>query len=305
MSLPEILDRKPGRWGQWRIWLGLLVLVAAAFVFIALNPSLPRLAIFWIFGLAFGYALQRSQLCFVSGFSNFYLFRHGQILKAILGGMALATIGFALIMYQMVPDPGTGEIPINAHASPFGWHLVLAGVMFGLGMVLAGNCMVGTLYRIGEGAVSALVALLGIMIGLGFLLHSWGWWWPNYISQLPRVWLPQSLGWPGAVLLALAVLGLAYLLVHRRQPRSKMTTGQDDIPPERGGLRARLARGMRAIFVSFWPVALGGVILGGINIFEYWAVDRPWGITGEFSRWSSEALNFLGLPVEVMAVPGT
>ncbi|MCK5577104.1 MAG: hypothetical protein KAI14_02200, partial [Dehalococcoidales bacterium] len=99
--------------------------------------------------------------------------------------------------------------------------------------------------------------------------------------------------------------GLAYLLVHRRQPRSKMTTGQDDIPPERGGLRARLARGMRAIFVSFWPVALGGVILGGINIFEYWAVDRPWGITGEFSRWSSEALNFLGLPVEVMAVPGT
>ena len=143
------------------------------------------------------------------------------------------------------------------------------------------------------------------MIGLGFLLHSWGWWWPNYISQLPRVWLPQSLGWPGAVLLTLAVLGLAYLLVHLRRPRSKITTGRDDIPPETIGRGARLIKGLRAIFVSFWPVALGGVILGAINIFEYLAVDRPWGITGEVSRWSSEALNFLGLPVEVMAVPGT
>lgn len=306
IELPGIIRKRGSRWLNWRIWAGILGLAMAVLVAFTLNPTVPRLAIFWIFGLAFGFILQRSRFCFVTGFSNLYLFRDGRVLKGILAGLAVATVGFAFIMYSMVPDPGTGTIPVNAHASPFGWHLVLAGVLFGLGMVLAGGCIAGTLYRIGEGIVSSLIALLGILIGIGILLHNWSWWWQNYISQLPRIWLPQSLGWVGAILLTLAVLAVAYLLVHLSKPRSNVMVKPVSVTTKATGLRDKLTKGLRLVFIAAWPVALGGIILGLMNSLEYLAVDRPWGVTGEISRWSSSILNFIQLPPpEIIAVPGT
>lgn len=302
-------DIKSSRYKNWRIWFGIILLITVASLFFFLNPAYPRLAIFWIFGLAFGFVLQRSQFCFVSGFSNFYIFRYGQMLKGVLVGIAIATVGFSIIMYQQIPDPSTGSIPATAHVAPLGWHLVLAGVMFGLGMILAGSCIVGTLFRIGEGAVKALISLLGILVGMGFLLHTWDWWWPNYISQLPRVWLPQLIGWPGSVLLTLAVLGFFFVIVRwlelRRNPTGLTTpVTRDDMLTV--GLRKHLAKSASTIFKSYWPVILGGIILALINITEYWVVGRPWGITGEISSWSTGILNLIGLPPpQVITVPGS
>jgi len=297
------------RFDDWRIWLGLLIFIAAVIIFFALNPGYPRLAIFWIFGLAFGFVLQRTQFCFVSGFSNFYIFRYSRMLKGILAGLAIATIGFTIIMYLSVPDPSSGNIPATAHVAPLGWHLVLAGVIFGTGMILAGSCIVGTLYRIGEGAIKALVSLLGILIGMALLLYTWGWWWPNYISQVPRVWLPQHLGWFGSVLLTLTVLGLLYVIVHflelRRNPKGDLSI-EAKVGLQTMGIRACLTNTLKRVFKPYWPVMLGGIILALINVIEYWAVGRPWGITGEISSWSTGMLNFLGIPPpQVITVPGT
>jgi uncharacterized membrane protein YedE/YeeE len=302
-------DIKLFRYMNWRIWFGIILLIAVVFIFFSLNPGYPRLAIFWIFGLAFGFVLQRSQFCFVSGFSNFYIFRYDQMLKGILAGVAIATVGFAVIMYQQIPDPGTGSIPATAHVAPLGWHLVLAGVIFGVGMILAGNCIVGTLFRIGEGAITALVSLLGILLGMAFLLHTWDWWWPNYISQLPRLWLPQLIGWQGAVLLTLAVLGLIFILVgfleKRRNPNG-LTSSEIPVDLPIVGLRNRLVKNTRTIFKSYWPIMLGGIILAIINTIEYSVLGRPWGITGELSSWSTGMLNLLGLPPpQVITVPGS
>jgi uncharacterized membrane protein YedE/YeeE len=302
-------DSKPFRYFNWRSWFGLLILAVAVFIFFSLNPGYPRLAIFWIFGLTFGFVLQRSQFCFVSGFSNFYIFRYGQMLKGVLVGIAIATVGFAIIMYQQIPDPSSGSIPATAHVAPLGWHLVLAGIIFGAGMVLAGSCIVGTLYRIGEGAIKALISLLGILIGMAFLLHTWDWWWPNYISQVPRVWLPQLVGWPGAVLLTLAFLGFLFWIVRflelRRNPTG-ITSPEEQVDLPIVGLRNRFVKSTRTVFKSYWPVMLGGIILALINITEYWVVGRPWGITGEISSWSTGMLNILGLPPpQVITVPGS
>ena len=296
-------------YSNWRTWSGLLLLVVVIFIFFSLNPGYPRLAVFWIFGLLFGFILQRSQFCFVSGFSNLYIFRYGNMLKGILIGLAIATIGFAVIMYRLVPDPGTGTIPATAHVAPLGWHLVLAGIIFGIGMILAGSCIVGTLYRIGEGAVKALVSLLGILIGMALLLHTWDWWWPNYISQQPRVWLPNLIGWPGSVLSVLAVLGLFFILIRFLESRNNQKGDSSlktrvDLPALGSG--NRLNRIIKTVFRTYWPVMLGGIVLALVNIAEYWAVGRPWGITGEISSWSTGMLNLIGLPPPlVIAVPGT
>ena len=290
-------------WLNWKLWAGLAALAGAVAVYFSLKTGTPRLALFWVFGVAFGFIVQRSRFCFVSAISNFFLFKDGRLLKGILGGLFIATIGFAVIMYRQVPDPASC-LPATAYVAPFGWHLVLAGIIFGLGMMLAGGCILGTLYRIGEGALASLVALLGIIIGMGVLQHNWPWW-DRYISKLPQVWLPQHIGWIAAIALTLAAIALLYWLVASKRNQDSVS---DNPKPsaESMPLKSRLPGLGKGIFVNGWPLALGGIILGLGNILLYQTAERPWGLTGEVMRWAQNALDFIHLPASPVAtVPGT
>ncbi len=288
---------------RWKQWAGLLFLLAAAVVFAWLNRSMPRLALFWLLGLAFGFILQRSRFCFVSAISNFVLFRDGRLIKGLLAGLALATLGFAAVMYPMVPDPSSGAIPLNAYVAPLGWHLVLAGVLFGLGMVIAGGCIMGNLYRLGEGSLAALIALAGILAGLGLLQFSWPMWWQGYVSGRPQVWLPAFLGWPGAIAVTLAIITAIFVLVRRFESRGKNPSSGQKTTATWGN---RLTAWYRNVFINAWPLSLGGIILALLNILEYKVLDRPWGITGEMMRWAEILFNAIRLPLPPLAsVPGT
>ncbi len=302
----EVTQSNPVRpwWKRWKLWAGLAAAAISALVFLQLNSETPRLAIFWLFGLAFGFVLQRSRFCFVSAISNFALFRDGRLLKGLLAGLILATAGFSIIMFSSVPDPSSGMIPVGAHVAPLGWHLVLGGLIFGLGMMLAGGCIMGSLYRAGEGSLSALLALFGVLVGLGVLLYNWPWWWRTSVSSSPQVWLPASLGWAGALSVTLAALaGLFWWITARESRRLNRQ------PLSHFNLRATggwLKHWRTNIFIAAWPLALGGVILALLNVLEYQLVDRPWGITGEMMRWSEIMLTSIGLaPPPLAAVPGT
>ena len=66
---------------------------------------------------------------------------------------------------------GLGYMPISV--PPFWWAANIAGgLMFGVGMVLAGGCSSGTCYRVGEGMAGSVLALTGF--GLGILLADRG-----------------------------------------------------------------------------------------------------------------------------------
>ena len=291
-------------WLNWKLWGGFLALVGAIAVYFSLKTGTPRLALFWVFGLAFGFIVQRSRFCFVSAISNFFLFKDGRLIRGILGGLFIATIGFSVIMYRQVPDPTSG-IPATAYVAPFGWHLVLAGAIFGLGMMLAGGCIMGTLYRIGEGALASLVALLGIIIGMGVLQHNWPWWWNNYISHLPNVWLPAHIGWIAAVALTLAATGLLYWLVASKNIHEAANDSPDS-KSKTDSLKSSIHKLGKSIFVNGWPLAAGGVILGIGNILLYQTAERPWGLTGEVMRWAQNALDTVHLPAPPIAtVRGT
>lgn len=295
-------NRKHSVTGKQQTIAGLVALAGALLVLVLLRQYSSRLAFFLAFGLAYGFVLQRSNFCFVSGFSNLYLFRDTRTIIAVLSGMFVATIGFTLVMYQLVPHPETGDIPLNAHAAPFGWYLVVAGLLFGVGMVLAGNCIAGALFRLGEGSLSAVVSLIGIILGVGLVHVHWGWWWQS-IEPLPRIWLPNLIGWPGAVALTLGFLsGLIFCLL-RIQRANEPLCYRFAYPHSFG----RAARHFgRQLLAGTWPVVLGGLILGSMNALQYWLLDRPWGITGEISRWTTIVFEAMHLPLpEVTAVPGT
>jgi uncharacterized membrane protein YedE/YeeE len=292
------------RWHNWKLWAAIAALVSALAIFLWLNTNLPRLALFWVFGLAIGFALQRSRFCFVSAISNCVLFRDTRLLEGIMGGLFIATIGFAAIMYQMMPESSPGLLPIGALVTPFGWHLLLGGVMFGFGMMLAGGCIAGNLYRIGEGAISAIVAFLGILLGMGFLQFSWPWWWRNYIGKQSAIWLPAEIGWTGAVALTLLVIIILYVVL--RIVRAKASPASTQVTANRTPWSFKLAGIGRSAIKSAWPLALGGIVLGLINVLMYWIVNRPWSITGEVMSWAQGLFNLLRLPPPSMdAVPGT
>ena len=64
-------------------------------------------------------------------------------MKAVLLAIAIASVGFVGILSWILPSPLPGEFPSSAHVLPFGISTIVAGSVFGIGMVLAGGCVSG------------------------------------------------------------------------------------------------------------------------------------------------------------------
>lgn len=269
--------------------------VAALALLVLMALASPTYGVFWAFGLGFGVILQRSRLCFASAFRDLFLLRDGRTMRAILVALGLATIGFALIMTKAVPDPSAGALPDQAHVIPIGWYLVVGGVTFGLGMVIAGGCVSGTLYRIGEGYVASLVSLLGILVGLEAAAHTWNWWYHTEIATAPVLWLPNIFGYVGAIIVTIALLAVAYLLtLWREAGRGPQIPMRKKPEVEPATVQGQVVRTYKRWFVTGWPITTGALALAILNIFAY-TFDHPLGVTGELGSWAERGAGVFGL----------
>jgi uncharacterized membrane protein YedE/YeeE len=268
---------------------------AAVAVLVGAASSDRLLAVFWLFGLAFGFVLQRSRFCFASAFRDLFLLGDARVMKGVIAGLAVATAGFGVLMARLVPELGFGGLPPGAVVLPLGVHTLLGGVLFGVGMVLAGGCTSGSLYRAGEGYVGSMVALLGIMLGLEAASHTWNWWWQTHISAAPLVWLPESLGYFGSLLVTFGGLLALFLVVSWWELRAAMPLPvKRDTPPAPTSLGQQLRALWQMIFVKGWPVIAGGVALGVLNVFLY-AYRHPWGVVAGLGIWADKLASAIGL----------
>ena len=267
----------------------------AAVVLILAYRVDTQFARFWAFGLAFGFVLQRGRFCFASAFRDLFLLGHGRNMKGVLLGLAVASVGFAIVMARQVPITTLGFLPPTANVLPVGVHTALGGILFGVGMVLAGGCVSGSLYRMGEGYVASWVAFAGLMAGLLVSNYTWNWWWETSMSTAPRVWLPLSLGHSGALIATLLALGAAFVAVLWIEHRAGMVLPATR-PPE--DVSESVADDLRAIgrkvFVRGWPILIAGAALGGLNVLLFTA-QEPWGFTGEVARWSAGLAGLFGV----------
>lgn len=273
---------------------GVVLLAAMAALVVAVSRADGQFGIFAVLGVGFGVALQRSRFCFNSAFRDLLQFRSGRTMKGVVVGMAVATVGFGLHMYTLMPNPFLGPIAPEAHAVPLSAALGIGGVLFGVGMVLAGGCTSGSLYRMGEGYVASWVSFAGILVGLLLAGHTWNWWWQHAIRPAPVIWFPRALGYGGAVILTLAMLLGAYLLVLWVES----TGGPGVVEAAPAIAAASFREHLRALGASAfgrgWPAPIGGVVLGGLNVLAYMA-HMPWRIVGELSRWANGAAGVAGL----------
>ena len=110
-----------------------------------------------ITGAAFGYVIQRGGFCLMRALANLFLMGDTAIARAYVLALLVA-----MASVQALSAAGLVEFPIR----PFHWMSnCIGGLVFGVGMVLAGGCSGSTWYRVGEGAVGAWVILLGFAMG--------------------------------------------------------------------------------------------------------------------------------------------
>jgi uncharacterized protein len=115
-------------------------------------------------GVLFGFALQRGRFCMNSAFRDIILGRDFTLFKALATAILVSMIGFSIMAM-------TGIITLAP--KPFMWGgNIVGGLLFGVGMVLAGGCASGITYRTGEGMMGAVMAVLGF--GLAGMMTATG-----------------------------------------------------------------------------------------------------------------------------------
>ena len=211
--------RGPRKPKKSQIPYALIVTILLIVIGIYLNSRNTTLAVFWVFGIAFGYILQRSRFCFTAGFRDPYITRGTSVARAILVAFAIGTIGFAAIKFG--PVLSGAETNLNmVGVFPIGFPLMLGAVVFGIGMVIAGGCASGNLMRVGEGFTMQMLALVFFVFG-NFLgaIHS-GFWGEFSTTE---VFLPDVVGWVGALVSQLGVIVLLYIAAVKWEQKKTKT----------------------------------------------------------------------------------
>ncbi|WP_054936856.1 YeeE/YedE thiosulfate transporter family protein [Moorella stamsii] len=163
--------------------------------------GMPKHGGLFLFGVLVGVIIQRSRLCFTAAFREILISRDGKVMKWVLLSMVVGALGFALHRGQ------------GFNAGPVGWHNIVGGFLFGMGMVLAGGCGLGILVRSGEGYTRSWVAILSGMLTSGAWVHIYG----QKVGQGwlygKPVFLPDIIGWGGALAFVYAFLLVFYLFI--------------------------------------------------------------------------------------------
>jgi len=115
-------------------------------------------------GLIFGFILQRGRFCVNTAFRDVIFVKDLTMFRAYILALIVIVIGANLL-----EDMGYIFMLRRQEFAPIG--NILGGYMFGLGIVLAGGCGSGILYRTGEGLLAAWVAVFGFFSGVTAALH--------------------------------------------------------------------------------------------------------------------------------------
>jgi hypothetical protein len=116
------------------------------------DEKLTARAIIVLAGFAMGFIMHRSRLCFARSFREPFMTAEGDMTKAIILGLAVG-IPLASLLFQMkVIDPYIA-IPATYWVGS-----LTGGLIFGIGMIFAGGCASGSLWRMGEGHIKLWVA---------------------------------------------------------------------------------------------------------------------------------------------------
>lgn len=227
---------KPARLKELYPWLGLVVFLfvlfwARSWWFSEEEKKAVR-ALLVILGFGIGFVLHRSRFCFSRVFREPFMTAEGEMTKAMILAIALgAPVGAALIAYGTI-DPYV-SIPAR-----FWLGSLLGGLVFGVGMIFAGGCASGSLWRIGEGHLKLVVAVFffawvgsiasAVLGSFGLLTADIDIDFLDGVAEITglgyQAFMPDLLGgWANALPVTYTFLALWYIFVRYNESTSKYT----------------------------------------------------------------------------------
>ncbi|RLJ62839.1 YeeE/YedE family protein [Sulfurisoma sediminicola] len=223
-------------------------------------------------GLVAGFVMHRSDFCVTASFRDMFLFRDfflmRQMVLLIAVSMVLFEFGRLVGIITIHPFPLLGA-PTLVNA--------IGGFVFGIGMVLAGGCVCGSLFKFGAGSAASLLAVGGMIAGSTFYaeIHpQWAAFAKATVLVDKRVTLAQWLELPPTILLLPLATALGFWLWREF----------------RAGRMVRPA--FAASHLAPWRAA---VVLALLGFASYVLVGMPLGITTTYSK--------LGLAIESLFAP--
>ena len=237
-----------------------------------------------VLGFAFGALAERTNYCVVIATHQVMGVRYSRIYEIILTGIAVS----AFLTGLLVALGAVPAVDAYAYMPGAGWYTVLGSFIFGFGIMLGQGCMVGMLWKSGQGYVVNWIEILGMIVGtiifsfpiyLGLNLDSW---WhttnelsvangspSNYVPYLLSSALPMRL----AAFLAGLIFSAAILAVVWKIRRNRLEfEGKESLG------RSPLLYG--ALFAIFMVASF--VFLAGRG-FNYLGVTTPVGLLAEYA----------------------
>jgi len=214
-----------------------------------------------VIGAAAGFLMHRSDFCMAGAFRDVFLFKSYKLIRPLVLLITLSALLFELFRL-------TGILP----SYPFPWFAppagvnIFGGMVFGLGMVLAGGCVVGVLYKMGSGNLMAFIAFLGLIAGSALYaeIHIW---WRSLAKQTSfstqAVTIPQWIG-VSSIMPVLAFVAIGGFFCWRWQ-RAGLWVNKNE------------AEG----FIPLWLTATGLAVLGALAVL---LCGIPMGVTTSYAK---------------------
>jgi uncharacterized membrane protein YedE/YeeE len=232
-----------------------------------------------LLGVVAGIVMHRSDFCVAGMFRNFFLFGHTFMLRCLV-----LLVAASMVLFEAAHQLGLlASYPFPLLGSP-SLANVCGGFFFGIGMVLAGGCVVGTLYKMGSGSFPSFLAFIGLIAGSALYAEIHAWWLPfaRATTFCPgKVTIPQMIGVAPPLVLA----GMFACAIY----------------PCRGWFRGGqwVRRSSAAGYLQPWRAA---ICLAFIGTLSYICIGMPLGVTTAYTKFGAYAER-LFFPKHVAGLP--
>jgi len=199
---------------------GIIVLAIGAMFALMYEAGTEKVLIgFVIIGLMIGVVLQRSRFCIVRTLRETFLTGDSDPTSGLIAGLLVGLFGFVLIKLM-----GHGA-EMSMVGQNYWMPGIVGGVVFGIGMTIAGGCTVGSTWRAGEGHVKLWFSMIGLILFLPLTAEYIK---PAFMDALPdsakqAIFLPDEFGYGGAICIMLLILVLWYVFVKWNERTGKFT----------------------------------------------------------------------------------
>lgn len=216
-----------------------------------------------VLGLLSGVIMHRSDFCIAGMFRDLFLLKRTVMLRSLV-----VLVVSSMLLFELARQMGFLPLyPFPLLYSPTPANLV-GGFLFGTGMVLAGGCVVGTLYKMGSGSVLSGMVFIGLVAGSSIYaeVHPL---WASFIKSTTflkgSVTIPQIIGVdPLALISIAAAFGLYFIYSWQRDGKLA---------------RPSYAEG----YLQPWKAAL---LLSLIGLMSYVLIGMPLGLTSSYAKLS-------------------